>query len=37
LGSSRIFCLMTGDQNQRYLIAYPCALIYVIFALLVLF
>lgn len=35
--SSRIFCLMTGDQNQRYLIAYPCALTYVIFALLVLF
>lgn len=35
--SSRIFCLMTGDPNQRYLIAYPCALTYVIFALLVLF
>lgn len=35
--ASRIFCLMTGDQNQRYLIAYPCGLIYVIFALLVLF
>lgn len=35
--ASRIFCLMTGDQHQRYLIAYPCALIYVIFALLVLF
>lgn len=35
--SSRIFCLMTGDTNQRYLIAYPCALVYVIFALLVLF
>lgn len=35
--ASRIFCLMTGDQKQRYLIAYPCALIYVIFALLVLF
>lgn len=35
--SSRIFCLMTGDANQRYLIAYPCALVYVIFALLVLF
>lgn len=35
--ASRIFCLMTGDQNQRFLIAYPCGLIYVIFALLVLF
>lgn len=35
--ASRIFCLMTGDKNQRYLIAYPCALVYVIFALLVLF
>jgi protein YIPF5/7 len=35
--ASRIFCIMTGDQHQRYLIAYPCALIYVIFALLVLF
>lgn len=35
--SSRIFCLMTGDPNQRFLIAYPCALVYVIFSLLVLF
>lgn len=35
--SSRIFCLMTGDKNQRFLIAYPCALVYVIFTLLVLF
>ncbi|CRK96856.1 CLUMA_CG010057, isoform A [Clunio marinus] len=35
--SSRIFCLMTGDQNQRFLIAYPCAVVYVIFTLLVLF
>ena len=35
--ASRIFCLMTGDKNQRYLIAYPCGLVYVIFALLVLF
>lgn len=35
--SSRIFCLMTGDSNQRFLIAYPCALVYVIFSLLVLF
>uniref|UniRef100_A0A6B2EEY4 Putative rab gtpase-interacting factor golgi membrane protein n=1 Tax=Phlebotomus kandelakii TaxID=1109342 RepID=A0A6B2EEY4_9DIPT len=37
VGSSKIFCLMTGDGNQRYLIAYPCALVYVIFSLLVLF
>lgn len=35
--SSRIFCLMTGDSNQRFLIAYPCALVYIIFTLLVLF
>jgi protein YIPF5/7 len=35
--ASRIFCLMTGDPNQRYLLAYPCALVYFIFALLVLF
>lgn len=35
--SSRIFCLMTGDPHQRFLIAYPCALVYIIFALLVLF
>uniref|UniRef100_A0A1L8DUQ8 Putative rab gtpase n=1 Tax=Nyssomyia neivai TaxID=330878 RepID=A0A1L8DUQ8_9DIPT len=37
VGASKIFCLMTGDVNQRYLIAYPCALVYVIFSLLVLF
>lgn len=36
-GSSRIFCLMTGDPKQRLLIAYPCALVYIIFTLLVLF
>lgn len=35
--SSRIFCLITGDKNQRYLLAYPSALVYVIFTLLVLF
>lgn len=35
--ASRIFCIMTGDKNQRFLIAYPCGLVYVIFALLVLF
>lgn len=37
VAASRIFCVMTGDQNQRFLIAYPCGLVYVIFALLVLF
>uniref|UniRef100_U5EZL8 Putative rab gtpase-interacting factor golgi membrane protein n=1 Tax=Corethrella appendiculata TaxID=1370023 RepID=U5EZL8_9DIPT len=37
MSSSRIFCLMTGDVNQRFLIAYPCALVYIIFTLLVLF
>lgn len=35
--ASRIFCIMTGDKHQRILIAYPCALVYVIFSLLVLF
>lgn len=35
--SSRIFCLVTGDSKQRYLLAYPSALVYVIFTLLVLF
>uniref|UniRef100_A0A182NC49 Protein YIPF n=1 Tax=Anopheles dirus TaxID=7168 RepID=A0A182NC49_9DIPT len=37
IGSSRIFCLMTGDPHQRYLIAYPCGLIFTTFSLLVLF
>lgn len=37
MGCSRIFCIMTGDPHQRYLIAYPCALVYIIFTLLVLF
>ncbi|XP_039450381.1 protein YIPF7 [Culex pipiens pallens] len=37
MGCSRIFCIMTGDMHQRYLIAYPCALVYIIFTLLVLF
>lgn len=35
--ASRMFCLMTGDADQKYLIAYPCALVYVIFTLLILF
>lgn len=35
--SSRIFCLITGDKNQRFLLAYPSALVYIIFTLLVLF
>ncbi|XP_058839006.1 protein YIPF7 [Topomyia yanbarensis] len=37
MSCSRIFCIMTGDSHQRYLIAYPCALVYIIFTLLVLF
>lgn len=37
MSCSRIFCIMTGDPHQRYLIAYPCALVYIIFTLLVLF
>lgn len=35
--SSRIFCLITGDPKQRFLLAYPSALVYIIFTLLVLF
>lgn len=37
MSCSRIFCIMTGDSHQRYLLAYPCALVYIIFTLLVLF
>lgn len=37
LGTSKIFCLMTSDFHQRFLIAYPCALVYSVFTLLVLF
>ncbi|XP_055525185.1 protein YIPF7 [Wyeomyia smithii] len=37
MSCSRIFCIMTGDLHQRYLLAYPCALVYIIFTLLVLF
>lgn len=37
VGASNIFCLMTGDRNQRFLLAYPCLLVYLIFVLLVLF
>ncbi|XP_052873209.1 protein YIPF5-like [Anopheles cruzii] len=35
--SSKMFCLMTGDPNQRCLLAYPSALLYLQFALLILF
>ncbi|KFB48879.1 AGAP000948-PA-like protein [Anopheles sinensis] len=35
--SSRMFCLMTADPHQRYLIAYPCALMYALFSMLVFF
>uniref|UniRef100_A0A182KG77 Protein YIPF n=1 Tax=Anopheles christyi TaxID=43041 RepID=A0A182KG77_9DIPT len=37
LYSSRMFCLMTGDPHQRYLLAYPSALLFTIFSMLVLF
>lgn len=37
MSCSRVFCIMTGDPHQRYLVAYPCALVYIIFTLLVLF
>lgn len=37
LSSSRLFVAMSGDNGQRPLIAYPCALVYGVFALLVVF
>ncbi|VVC92525.1 protein YIPF5 [Leptidea sinapis] len=37
LSASRLFVTMTGDSEQRPLIAYPCALVNAVFALLVLF
>lgn len=37
LSASRLFIAMSGDKEQRSLIAYPCALVYGVFALLVLF
>ncbi|XP_053677873.1 protein YIPF5 homolog [Anopheles nili] len=37
MSSSRMFCTMTGDPHQRYLVAYPCALLFATFSLLVLF
>ncbi|KAL0832087.1 hypothetical protein ABMA28_001573 [Loxostege sticticalis] len=37
LSASRLFVTMTGDAEQRPLIAYPCALVNGVFALLVLF
>lgn len=37
VGTSRLFCLMTSNMEQRVLLAYPCALIYTVFAILALF
>ncbi|ETN63646.1 YIPF5 [Anopheles darlingi] len=37
MSASRFFCMMTGNPHQRYLLAYPCALLYAMFTLLVLF
>lgn len=37
LSASRLFIAMSGDKEQRPLIAYPCALVFGVFALLVLF
>lgn len=37
IASSRLFVAMSGDKEQRPLIAYPCALVYGVFALLVVF
>lgn len=36
-GASNVFCVMTGDPQQRFLFAFPCALLYLVFMLLVLF
>lgn len=36
-GSSKILCLMINEPEQRYLIGYPCALVYIIFSLLLIF
>lgn len=37
LSTSRLFVTMSGDNEQRPLIAYPCALVYGVFALLIVF
>ncbi|XP_017772319.1 PREDICTED: protein YIPF5-like isoform X2 [Nicrophorus vespilloides] len=37
ISASRLFCAMSKDYEQRPLIAYPCALVYGVFALLVVF
>lgn len=36
-GASRLFCLLIGDPDQRFLIAYPCALVYTVFTYLAVF
>lgn len=36
-GASAQFCRLTGEPKQRILLAYPCALVYGIFMLIVLF
>lgn len=36
-GASRLFCLMIGNPEQRFLIAYPCALVYTVFTILAVF
>lgn len=37
LSASRLFVTILGDQDQRALIAYPCALVYGAFALIIIF
>lgn len=37
LASSRLFSAMSGDSEQQLLIAYPCALVYGVFVLLIIF
>ncbi|KOC61246.1 Protein YIPF5 [Habropoda laboriosa] len=37
ISASRLFTTMSGEENQRLLIAYPCALLYGVFTLIVMF
>lgn len=37
LSASRLFATISGDDQQRPLIAYPCALVYAVFSLLIVF
>lgn len=37
VSASRLFTTMSGEENQRLLIAYPCTLLYGVFTLIVIF